>query len=180
MRFKFLIGLIRNLRIKTFNKGDVLIEKYSTEGDIFFIKKGLVRAYFYNENADEITFQIFAEKNFFGNVHSMMLDQPSKFTYEALEKTKAYSLPFDSFRKLMSENAAKLELDKNFMFRSSFSQIFNRMESFVILSPEERYQKYVKEHPNIINRVPDKYIASVLGITPVSLSRIRGRIASKK
>jgi CRP-like cAMP-binding protein len=97
-----------------------------------------------------------------------------------LEKTKVYTLPFDTFRKLMRENAEKFEVDRNFMFRSTFSQIYNRMESFVIMSPEERYEKYVRDHPNIIHRVPDRYIASVLGITPVSLSRIRGRIASKK
>lgn len=180
MRIPSLLGLVRSIRLKTFEKGEVLIEKHSKEGDIFFIRKGLVRAFFYNENADEITFQIFAEKNFFGNIHSMMLHQPSRFTYEALEKTKVYTLPFNAFRKLMRENAERLEVDRNFMFQSTFSQIYNRMESFVTLSPEERYEKYVKDHPNIIHRVPDKYIASVLGITPVSLSRIRGRIASKK
>jgi DNA-directed RNA polymerase subunit F len=59
-------------------------------------------------------------------------------------------------------------------------QAFQRVESFVFLSPEERYQKYVEDHPNIINRAPDKYIANILGITPVSLSRIRSRIASKR
>lgn len=57
---------------------------------------------------------------------------------------------------------------------------FQRIESFVFLSPEERYKKYVKDYPNVIDRAPDKYIANVLGITPVSLSRIRTRIASKK
>jgi CRP-like cAMP-binding protein len=180
MRITSLLSLIRGIRFKTFEKGDVLIEKDSKEGDIFFIRKGLVRSYFFNENADEITFQIFAEKSFFGNIHAMMLHQSSKFTYEALEKTKVYTLPFDAFRKLMRENAEKLEVDRSFMFQSTFSQIYNRMESFVIMSPEQRYEKYVKDHPNIIHRVPDKYIASILGITPVSLSRIRGRIASKK
>ncbi|CAN0600388.1 unnamed protein product, partial [Ectocarpus sp. 12 AP-2014] len=57
---------------------------------------------------------------------------------------------------------------------------FERVESFVFLSPEERYKKYVKDNPNIINRAPDMYIANILGITAVSLSRIRNRIASKK
>lgn len=59
-------------------------------------------------------------------------------------------------------------------------QIFGRVDSFVLLSPEERYKKYVKDFPEIVNRVPDKHIANVLRITPVSLSRIRKRIATKK
>ena len=53
-----------------------------------------------------------------------------------------------------------------------------RIESFVLLSPLERYQQFVRKYPSLNNRVPDKYIANVLGITPVSLSRIRKRIAT--
>jgi hypothetical protein len=64
--------------------------------------------------------------------------------------------------------------------KSIMKQAFQRVESFVFLSPEERYQKYIQDYPNVINRAPDKYIANVLGITAVSLSRIKGRIASKK
>jgi len=48
------------------------------------------------------------------------------------------------------------------------------------MSPEERCLKYVSDYPNLVNRVPDKYIANVFGITPVSLSRSRMRIAAKK
>jgi hypothetical protein len=59
-------------------------------------------------------------------------------------------------------------------------QTFGRIDSFVLLSPEERYKKYIKDFPGIVNRAPDKHIANVLGITPVSLSRIRKRIASEK
>lgn len=180
MKLKFFLRLIRHLKIKTFEKGETLIQKNSSQGDLFYIRKGLIRSYYFNENADEITFQIYPESNFFGNVHTIMLNQPSKFTYEALEKTKVYTVAFDSFRQIMKDNANQIDLDKNFMFRSTMSQVFNRMESFVLMTPEERYEKYVKEYPNVIHRVPDKYIASVLGITPVSLSRIRVRIASKK
>jgi hypothetical protein len=59
-------------------------------------------------------------------------------------------------------------------------QAFQRIESFVFLSPEGRYQKYVKDYPSVIKCAPDKYTANVLGITPVSLIRIKKRIASKK
>ena len=55
-----------------------------------------------------------------------------------------------------------------------------RVESFTLHSPEERYINFVKSKPNIVNRVPDKYIATILGMTPVSLSRIRKRIATKE
>ena len=53
----------------------------------------------------------------------------------------------------------------------------NRLEAFVLLTPEERYQELISSNPTLINRVPDKYIANIIGITPVSLSRIRKRLA---
>jgi FixJ family two-component response regulator len=59
------------------------------------------------------------------------------------------------------------------------AQSMDRIESFVLLSPEERYRQLVEQKPNIVNRVPNKYIATFLGITPVSLSRLRRRMATK-
>lgn len=52
----------------------------------------------------------------------------------------------------------------------------NRLEAFVLLSPEERYREIITSNPSLINRVPDKYLANIIGITPVSLSRIRKRL----
>ena len=179
MNTKFLLRLIRHLKVKTFEKGEILINSESRREDFFFIRKGLVRSYHFNEKAEEITFQLFSESNFFGNAHAIFLNKPSKFTYEAIERTKVYTLYFDDFRKILAGNAESIDFEKSFIFRSTMSQILNRMESFVLLTPEERYKKYLQDHSKIIHRVPDKYIASVLGITPVSLSRIRGRLAAK-
>jgi len=69
------------------------------------------------------------------------------------------------------------------VYRSIFQvdmlkEAMERIESFVLLSPTERYLKLIEEKPDIVNRVPDKYLSTYLGITPVSLSRIRKRIAS--
>ena len=55
-----------------------------------------------------------------------------------------------------------------------------RLKSFVLLNPEERYLDFIKKNPSLVNRVPGKYIANVLGITPVSLSRIRARVVNQK
>jgi CRP-like cAMP-binding protein len=157
----------------------VLISNGSRETKIFFIRRGLIRSYYINENADEITFQLYPESSFVGNIHSIALNEPSKFDYETMELTKVYEVDFHLFRKSIARRSGELNLDSNWIFQRVMSQAFGRVESFVLLTPEERYQKYVKDHPNLINRVPDKYIAHVLGITPVSLSRIRRRIAMK-
>lgn len=179
MKTRNLIILFRRIKTKTYERGEIIIETKSLQKDLFFIRKGLVRSFRNNIEGDEITFQLFPENQPFANAHAILLNEPSHFTYQALEKTKVYNIDYESFLEVTASNAQLLELNRNFLGKRILRQTFQRIETFVFLTPEERYKRYVKEHPNIINRAPDKYIAHVLGITPTSLSRIRNRIVSK-
>lgn len=180
MNIKRLYILLKNLSSKTFEKGEIVINDGDKINSVFYIRKGLVRSYLINDKGEEITFQLFAEKQLFGNVHTILFDETSKFTFETLEKTKVYFTDVKTFQDLSSNNLDFLKIDSRLFGRQILKQAFQRIDSFVFLSPEKRYQQYLKDYPNIINRVPDKYIANVLGITPVSLSRIRQRISKKK
>ncbi len=180
MNLRSILLLLRHASLKTFQKGELLIEKDSTHMNIFYIRSGLVRSFFINEETDEITFQLFPEYALVVNVQAILFDTPSKFSYEALETTRVYQINFQAFRELATQNAKVLNTNQKLLFQHMLQQVYQRVESFVLLSPEERYLKYMQDYPQVINRAPDKYIAHVLGITPVSLSRIRSRIASKK
>lgn len=180
MNFKTLYKILRNVKIQTFEKGEIIIPKGSAKKNAFFIKKGLVRSFIINDNGDEITFQLFAERDIFANVHIILFNEKSKFSFQTLEKSKTYTIDYDVLMDITSKNFDLLQLNRTFFGERIVQRIFQRTESFVFLSPEERYIQFVKDNPNIINRVPDMYIANVLGITPVSLSRIRNRIAKKK
>ena len=180
MKFKVLLELLKNVTIQSFDKGAILIEINSTNKDVFYIRKGLVRCYSVDKENNEITFQIYAENQLFANAHAFLFNDPSKFYFQALEQTKVYYVDYNSFLKLTSNNMDLFEMNSSFVGKKIIQMAFQRVESFVFLSPEERYEKFVKDNPKLINRVPDKYIANVLGITPVSLSRIRRRISIKK
>lgn len=180
MKFKNLFFLVRNVRIRTVKKGEILIEKGTSEKELFFIRKGLIRSFFVSDNLEEITFHLFAESRTFGNVHAILFDEPSKFSYQAIERTKLYAIDYNTFFELASKDPQLYELNRDFIWKEVLRQAFQRIESLVLLTPEERYLKYLEDYPSIINRAPDKYIANVLGITPVSLSRIRKRIFEKK
>jgi CRP-like cAMP-binding protein len=179
-KIKPILALLRNVKSRTFQPGEVLITEGSSNKELFFVRKGLVRCFYINSNADEITFQLFPESNVVLNFHTLLFDEPSKFVYMAYEPTKAYSIDYDFLMKLTVENAKFLELNRSFIGKRAIKQAFMRIESLVFLTPEERYIKYLQDYPNIVNRAPDKYIANVLGITPVSLSRIRNRLANRK
>lgn len=180
MKVKQLYMLLRNLNAKTFEKGDAILLKGDKRTDVFYIRKGLVRSYLIKENGEEVTFQLFAEKQIFANAHAILFHEASKFTFEALETTKVYYADLEKLQAIGVANSEVLNTNSGFFGRQILKQAFQRIDSFVFLSPEKRYLKYLEDHPNIVSRAPDKYIANVLGITPVSLSRIRNRISKKK
>jgi CRP-like cAMP-binding protein len=87
-------------------------------------------------------------------------------------------LDYDVLQDIVSANP-KLDANRKYVLQQMLKEALGRIDTFVLMSPEERYLAYVDQNPEIVNRVPDKYIANVLGITPVSLSRIRKRVAKK-
>lgn len=180
IKLSSIISLIRNATKKSIKKGDIIIPANTVGKDVFYIRKGLIRSYYYDtEKFEEITFQLYPEHHTIMNLDAILFDEPSDFTYQALEDTKVYKISYDVLMELTAKNPEFLELSRRHIGKNAMKRAFQRVKSFVFLSPEERYQQYLKDYPNIANRVPDKYIANVLGITPISLSRIRKRIASK-
>ncbi|MCI4668826.1 MAG: Crp/Fnr family transcriptional regulator [Bacteroidia bacterium] len=180
MKIVNLLSILRKVTIKSVPKGEILIHPGTSTKDIFFIRKGMVRSYYANGIEEEITFQLYPEFHMVVNIHAMLFDEPSQFYYQTLEPSKVYTIDYNSFMEMASKDPELFEMNHRFIGKKAMKLAFKRVESFVFLSPEERYQKYVKDYPNVINRAPDKYIANILGITPVSLSRIRKRLATKK
>ena len=162
----------------TFNKREFLFTPGSTSNEVFFITKGLVRAFTINEKLEEITIALYPENSFVVNVDQFLFDEASNYYYEAYEKTKTLSIDYCIANKIV-DNHPILAKNKQQVFRKFLRSMFRRIESFVLYSPEERYIRYTEMFPYITNRVPDKYIANILGITPVSLSRIRKRLITK-
>jgi CRP-like cAMP-binding protein len=153
---------------------------YIDEGDrsqkLGLIRKGLIRAYRIKENGDDITLMLRWENQFVASHDNIILNQPSRFIYQALEDTVLMELDYGKIESILDNNP-KLSSHRNIFLLNMLAEALERMESFVLLTPEERYVQLLKDKPNIFNRVHNKYLATLLGITPVSLSRIRQRIA---
>lgn len=171
--------LIKSAKSKSFKKKEVIIEEGTLKKDVYFIRSGLVRAYCINDKGDEITFGLIAENQILTNIDIILFDQPSRFYYECIEDTKTFSIDFDKVQNIIERNP-KLERNRKFFARNAMKRMLQRLETFVLMNAEERYEDFIKNNPTLSNRVPDKYLANVLGITPVSLSRIRARIVNKK
>lgn len=147
------------------------------EGEIskkaFFIEKGCLRSWF-NHNGKDITFQFFTEAQFVSSIESFKTSQPSLFSIETIEPSIIHSITKSDYQLVLDQSPAiKEQLEKlTFERLITYQKLFlSRIKD----KPEERYRALLENSPEILLRVPQHYIASYLGITSVSLSRIRNR-----
>jgi CRP-like cAMP-binding protein len=161
------------LKEKTIEEKTILLNEGDISKNIYFVKKGCLRLWF-NKDGKDITFQFFFEKQLVSVIESFMNEIPSMFTLEAIEETTLYTLSKSNFDKLISEVPhVKDGLIHLLIQRLTY---YNRLFlSRIKDNPRERYQELVKDNPHIMKRVPQHYIASYLGITSVSFSRIKNK-----
>jgi CRP-like cAMP-binding protein len=138
----------------------------------------MIRAYQPKGDGEEITLMLRWEQQIVASVDGILYQRPSRFVYQALEDTTLMEVDYLKVQSVIDNNP-RLSSARNILLMQILSQAMDRLESFILLSPEERYRKLIQEKPGIFNRVPNKYISTFLGITPVSLSRIRKRISRR-
>ncbi|MNK06579.1 transcriptional activator FtrB [compost metagenome] len=147
------------------------------EGDksqyLYFVVSGCLRMWT-NHNGNEITTQFFFEGKAVASMESLLTGQPSDFSMETIEQCILYVVPKEQFLELIKK-------DENFnqwfndLILKRFFYYSKHLLSFLKNKPQERYNALLQKHPEIFLRIPQHYIASYLGITSVSLSRIRNR-----
>lgn len=151
----------------------ILLNEGEISNNIYIIKKGCLREWF-NKDGKDITFQFFFEGQPVASIDSFMNREPSLFTIESIEPTTILTIEKADFEKLFNIYPEFKIGFQDFIFQRfrNYGQLFfSRIKD----TPTERYRDLIKNHPEIVKRVPQHYIASYLGITPISLSRIRNR-----
>lgn len=151
----------------------ILLREGEIANHAYFIIKGCLRQWF-NKDGKDITFQFFFEGQPVASIDSFLNNQPSLFTIESIEPSIVLSISKNSLRELYRVYPEMKDDFQDYIFQRfrNYARLFlSRIKD----SPTERYEDLVRNHPEIIKRIPQHYIASYLGITPVSLSRIRNR-----
>ncbi|BDA78640.1 cyclic nucleotide-binding protein [Leptospira kobayashii] len=156
-----------------------LIRKGENNKTIYFIKKGCLRIWFEDKNKD-VTIAFFFENRAIGSLHAYRGTQNnSQFSLESIEPTDVYVLSAENAEIIYRENEKLKEVLLDFALER-FDTYMNLFLSRIRDSPEVRYRQLIKNQPDIVERIPQHYIASYLGITAVSLSRIRNRVWKDK
>jgi len=165
--------LIKHNIIKHFSKNDILLKEGQHAIECYFVLRGCLRSY-YLLDGDEKTTAFFIENEAITPV-SYTTSEPSKYFISCLED----SIVTVGNKTLTTELLSKHpEINQLFINISEEQLATSResLDSYINLSPENRFKKIVDERPDLIQRVPQYHLASYLGIKPQSLSRIKKRI----
>lgn len=166
------------ISLKKFKKGDVIAKTGEIPKELYILKKGVIRSFYIDEKAKEYIRHIFTPLRATGALGSLIVNKPSRLTYDCLSDCEAYALNYKEFKALSVKDIGVSNL-----YSAALEIVFLTLESKVfdlsVLNATERYLKLKKQIPDIENLIPQYHIASYLNITPVQLSRIRKEIFSK-
>jgi CRP-like cAMP-binding protein len=144
-----------------------------------FVEKGILRSYTVDDKGNEHILQFALEGWWIADMYSFLTGEPSTYDIDALEDTEVLLLTREANEKLY-EKVPKFERYFRILIQNSMVAMQRRLSGTLSLSAEGKYLKLTETYPDIIQRVPQHLVASYLGITPETLSRIRKQLASKK
>jgi len=167
-------ALLRHCVVMKMKKGELLQPIGRTCYTIYFIRKGCARIFYYKDGND-VTESFAFENSLLARVESLFTGRPSRKGIEILEDAELIAISALPVFKLYDEFPQVERLARK-ITEQGYVDTVNRIESLQFHSAEERYRQLLLEAPDLLRRVPLKHIASYLGITQVSLSRIRRKM----
>ena len=167
--------LSKNVMIKEVPARTVLLSEGDVATKLFLVMKGCLRAYFIKESGIEVTSQFFVEGQMVASFESAMTGSPSRLYIDTIEDSTLGIIQIKVLEKMINESNIARDFFNRFLVSRLISYM-NLHASFILDNPEKRYKKLIQDNPELVSRLPQQYIASYLGITPVSLSRIRSRL----
>lgn len=157
----------------TLRKGDFYTKSGEACDKLSFVQSGFLRLYATLGDKD-ITQWIFSKGYFIGDMPSLTFNVPSRWNIQALTDIELFTIQKSDYNKIVHTVPRWPEIEKHFLI-SCFSIMENRIFAHLSMSAEERYAFFYEHNKELFNQVPLQYIASLLGMTPETFSRVRKR-----
>ncbi|MBK6275496.1 MAG: Crp/Fnr family transcriptional regulator [Chitinophagales bacterium] len=165
--------LIDQFKLDKFEKKQTILEAGDLSDSVYFVIEGLVRI-FYVKEEKEITNWFIKENMMFAATYSILTGNSNYSTYEALEETYVLKIKYDVLESFYTKYHTLEHLGRK-IIEAYYGAFMKKTYDVLFLSAEERYQLFVKDHGDLLNRVPLRFVASFLGITQETLSRLRAK-----
>lgn len=141
---------------------------------IYLILKGIVRGYYIDSEGNDIT-KCFSKEGEWCCFYNFLKEEPSSFYVETIEKCELAYIKTQRFKQLIDSHEALRKAYEN-LYREAFIKAEEKNTEFLLLDATQRYMSFVDKNPLLAKRVKQEYIASYLGVTPSSLSRIKRKL----
>ncbi|MEO4005566.1 Crp/Fnr family transcriptional regulator [Flavobacterium sp. CAU 1735] len=171
-------ALTQNLKTATIEKGGILLKQGEICHHSFFVEQGLLRSYTIDDSGKEHIIQFATENWIISDRSSIFFNEPSDFFIDAVEPTTFVYLD-QQFIHRASEMSAAFRIFNEKALQNHIRHLQKRINLLLAATAEQRYLDFIKLYPDVTLRVPQWMIASYLGITPESLSRVRKELAKR-
>ena len=162
---------------KSYKKGVVFLEEGRICKHVGFVAKGLMRFYI-NHDGEEKTYGFSKENDYVCNYESFLPQKPSTKIIQALEDSLLFVISHDDLQ-ILYASISEGERFGRIAIEAVFIQMLKDLSSFYTETPELRYDRFLRDHPDLQQRISQYHIASFVGVKPQSLSRIRKRISNQ-
>ena len=160
---------------KKLRKKQYLLQEEDICKYIAFVEKGVLRAYTVSEKGAEHIFQFALEGWLIADLYSFLTGEPAAYNIDAMEDAELVLISKPAHEELLKK-LPKYETYTRLQLTGAYIAMQRRLTSIISLPLEERYAYFTSLYPNIIQRVPQHMIASYMGVTPETLSRVRKRL----
>jgi CRP-like cAMP-binding protein len=165
-----------HFKVEQLNRNEFHTSADSRFGKLSFVKSGFMRV-FKQTDKKEVTQWISSPGEFSTDLGSLMFDQPARWNIQALTDCELYTLDYSDYKRVQLEIDEWPQIEKLFLAKC-FMSIEDRIFSFISMTAEERYLYLCEAKPELLQHVPQQFLASMLGMTPETLSRIRKKSIS--
>lgn len=166
------------LKGRKISKNDFLLNEGDIANSLAFVVSGVLYSYSIDEKGEKHVIQIAVKNHWISDPYSFLSQEKAIYNVQAIETSEVLLLSKSNFEKACQEIPI-FERFFRLLIQNAYIQSMQRISQIYAQTAEERYVKLQKNHPEILDSVPQHYIASFLGIKPQSLSRIRKKLANE-